>query len=138
MANELKTTIRAYTADDIQIKRFLRVDEARQCFKLEEEVLLIVAFSADAYLLSFLLNIIKKLIQGATGNKSVGLIFKPVEVLISENVYIATKTAAITAEGFWKDLETSLTNLKTDYIYLYQFHNPAVCPKSEDEGGLCI
>lgn len=48
MANELQTSIRAYKADDIQIKRFLRVDEARQRFQLEEEVLLIVAFSADA------------------------------------------------------------------------------------------
>ena len=48
MANELQTSIRAYTADDIQIKRFLRVDEARQLFQLEEEVLLIVALSADA------------------------------------------------------------------------------------------
>ena len=31
-----------------------------------------------------------------------------------ENVYIAAKTAALTVEGFWKDLETSLTTLKTD------------------------
>ena len=42
---------------------------------------------------------------------------------------IMTKTAATTAEGFWKDLETSLHNLKTDYVDIYQFHNPAVCPK---------
>jgi hypothetical protein len=48
MTNELQTSIRAYTADDIQIKRFLRVDEARQRFQLEEEVLLVVALSADA------------------------------------------------------------------------------------------
>ena len=48
MANELQTSIRAYTADDIQIKRFLRVDEVRQLFQLEEEILLIVALSADA------------------------------------------------------------------------------------------
>ena len=48
MANELQTSIRAYTADDIQIKRFLRVGEARQRFQLEEEVLLVVALSADA------------------------------------------------------------------------------------------
>ena len=34
--------------DDIQIKRFLRVDEVRQLFQLEEEILLIVALSADA------------------------------------------------------------------------------------------
>ena len=55
---------------------------------------------------------------------------------IRENVCIATKTAATTAEGFWKDLETSLNNLKTGYVDLYQFHNPAFCPKPNDGSGL--
>ena len=40
---------------------------------------------------------------------------------IRTEVYIATKTAAQNAEDFWKDLHTSLTNLRTDYIDLYQF-----------------
>lgn len=53
-----------------------------------------------------------------------------------EKVFIATKTGAQNAEGFWQDLETSLANLKTDYIDLYQFHNPAFCPKPGDESGL--
>ena len=53
-----------------------------------------------------------------------------------EKVFIATKTGAQNAEGFWQDLETSLENLKTDYIDLYQFHNPAFCPKPGDESGL--
>ncbi len=53
-----------------------------------------------------------------------------------EKVYIATKTAATTVEGFWKDLNTSLTNLQTDYIDIYQFHNPAFCPKPGDGTGL--
>lgn len=52
------------------------------------------------------------------------------------HIYIATKTAAGTADAFWKDLETSLTLLKTDYIDIYQFHNPAFCPKPGDESGL--
>lgn len=51
-------------------------------------------------------------------------------------VVIATKTGAVDAAGFWKDLETSLHNLKTDYIDLYQFHNPAFCPKPGDGTGL--
>ena len=55
---------------------------------------------------------------------------------IRDKVYIATKTAAITVDAFWKDLETSLTNLRTDYIDLYQFHNPAFCPKPGDESGI--
>ena len=49
---------------------------------------------------------------------------------------LATKTGAQTAEEFWKDLETSLRTLKTDYIDLYQFHNPAFCPKPGGEDGL--
>lgn len=62
----------------------------------------------------------------------VGLAFEG----IREKIFIATKTGAQNAEGFWNDLETSLNNLKTDYIDLYQFHNPAFCPKPEDESGL--
>ena len=53
-----------------------------------------------------------------------------------EKVFIATKTAAVTPEAFWKDLETSLTNLRTDYVDLYQFHNPAFCPKPGDGTGI--
>ncbi|MCM1044514.1 MAG: aldo/keto reductase [Candidatus Gastranaerophilales bacterium] len=53
-----------------------------------------------------------------------------------DKVYIATKTGATNAEGFWKDLDTSLHNLRTDYIDLYQFHNPAFCPKTGDGSGL--
>ena len=55
---------------------------------------------------------------------------------IRDKVYIATKTGATTAEGFWKDLETSLGNLRTDYVDLYQFHNPSFCPKPGDGSGL--
>ena len=55
---------------------------------------------------------------------------------IRGRLYIATKTAATTAEGFWKDLETSLSLLQTDYIDIYQFHNPSFCPKPGDGTGL--
>jgi aryl-alcohol dehydrogenase-like predicted oxidoreductase len=51
-------------------------------------------------------------------------------------VIISTKTGATTAEGFWKDLDTSLRLLKTDYVDLYQFHNPSFCPKPGDGSGL--
>ena len=53
-----------------------------------------------------------------------------------EKIYIATKTGATTAEGFWRDLGISLGNLKTDYVDLYQFHNPSFCPKPGDGSGL--
>ena len=55
---------------------------------------------------------------------------------VRDNIYIATKTAAQNSEDFWKDLTTSLNNLKTDYIDIYQFHNPSFCPKPGDGTGL--
>ena len=55
---------------------------------------------------------------------------------IRDKVYIATKTAAKNAEEFYRDLNTSLKNLRTDYIDLYQFHNPDFCPKPGDGTGL--
>lgn len=55
---------------------------------------------------------------------------------VRNHIYLATKTAAQSAEGFWKDLETSLSLLKTDCIDVYQFHNPAFCPRPGDESGL--
>lgn len=55
---------------------------------------------------------------------------------IRQKVYIATKTGAQNAEAFWNDLEISLNNLKTDYIDIYQFHNPSFCPKPGDGTGL--
>ena len=53
-----------------------------------------------------------------------------------DRVILATKTAAQTADGFWKDLESSLRALGTDHIDVYQFHNPAFCPKPGDGSGL--
>ena len=55
---------------------------------------------------------------------------------IRDKVYIATKTGASTGEALKKELETSLKNLRTDHIDIYQFHNPAVCPKPGDGSGL--
>lgn len=53
-----------------------------------------------------------------------------------ERIVISTKTAAQDAAGMRKDLEESLRYLKTDYIDIYQFHNPAFCPKPGDGSGL--
>jgi predicted aldo/keto reductase-like oxidoreductase len=49
---------------------------------------------------------------------------------------ISTKTMQTTPDGFFRELETSLRLLKTDYIDIYQFHNPAFCPKPGDGTGL--
>lgn len=53
-----------------------------------------------------------------------------------DKVFIASKTFAKTPEQFWKDLETSLSALKTDYIDIYQFHWPSVCYKLGDGTGM--
>ncbi|MBR5307865.1 MAG: aldo/keto reductase [Clostridia bacterium] len=55
---------------------------------------------------------------------------------VRENIIIASKTMGLTSEAFWKDLQTSLSLLKTDYIDIYQFHNPPFCPKPDDGSGL--
>ena len=55
---------------------------------------------------------------------------------VRENIIISTKTMRTTVEGFWRDLEESLTLMKTDYIDIYQFHNPSFCPKPGDGTGL--
>lgn len=55
---------------------------------------------------------------------------------VRDQIIISTKTAAQNGEDLWKDLEMSLEKLQTDYIDLYQFHNPAFCPKPGDGSGL--
>lgn len=55
---------------------------------------------------------------------------------IRESLFIATKTGAKTGEDMKKDLETSLRELRTEYIDIYQFHNPELCPKPGDGSGL--
>ncbi len=53
-----------------------------------------------------------------------------------DKVVIASKTMALDAAGFRSDLETSLRELGTDYIDIYQFHNPPFCPRPGDGTGL--
>ena len=53
-----------------------------------------------------------------------------------DKIIITSKTMAKNTTDFNKDLETTLTNLQTDYLDLYQFHNPAFCPAPGDGSGL--
>jgi predicted aldo/keto reductase-like oxidoreductase len=53
-----------------------------------------------------------------------------------DKIVIATKTMATTPDAFWKDLETSLEMLKTDYIDLYQFHCAKQCYAPGDGTGM--
>ncbi len=53
-----------------------------------------------------------------------------------DKIYIATKTMATNPDDFWKQLETSLKLLKTDYLDLYQFHCVNQCYRPEDGTGM--
>lgn len=55
---------------------------------------------------------------------------------VRRDIYIATKTMTAKVEEFWNQLNTSLSLLKTDYLDIYQFHNPSFCPKPGDGTGL--
>ena len=55
---------------------------------------------------------------------------------VRDKIIISSKTLATNTDDFWKDLNTSLSLLKTDYIDIYQFHNPPFCPKPGDGTGL--
>ena len=51
-------------------------------------------------------------------------------------IYIASKTTATTPEGFRSDLETTLKNLRTDYLDIYQFHCVNRCYAPGDGTGM--
>ena len=55
---------------------------------------------------------------------------------IRDRGFIASKTQAQNGEDLKKDLDTTLKNLRCEYLDLYQFHNPAFCPKPGDGTGL--
>lgn len=45
---------------------------------------------------------------------------------VRDKLYLATKSMAATREAMEKDIQTSLNNLRTDHIDLYQLHNPSM------------
>ena len=47
---------------------------------------------------------------------------------IRDKFVLATKSMARTADAMAADVQTSLTSLRTDYIDLYQIHNPTLAP----------
>ena len=53
-----------------------------------------------------------------------------------DRVIVATKSGAKNARDLRADIETSLRNLRTDYIDVYQFHNPPFCPRPGGADGL--
>ncbi|MDR2897667.1 MAG: aldo/keto reductase, partial [Spirochaetaceae bacterium] len=55
---------------------------------------------------------------------------------IRKDVVIATKTTASTPVALRRDLETSLETLQTDYVDIYQVHNPSFVPFPGGADGL--
>ena len=53
-----------------------------------------------------------------------------------DKIYIATKAMPLNPEKLRTDLETSLNNLKTDYIDLYQLHCVSQCYRPDDGTGM--
>ena len=52
---------------------------------------------------------------------------------VRKNIFIATKSQALTREKLLADFEMSLKNLKTDYVDLLQLHNPNDLPNPDDQ-----
>lgn len=55
---------------------------------------------------------------------------------VRSKITIATKTMAKSPDEMKKQLETSLTNLKTDYVDIYQFHCVEQCYRPGDGTGM--
>lgn len=55
---------------------------------------------------------------------------------VRKDIIIATKTFAGDKQTLFSHLETSLKNMKTDYVDILQLHNPSVLPDPEDPDGL--
>lgn len=53
-----------------------------------------------------------------------------------DKVFISSKTMARTPDKFWEDLETTLGNLRTDYLDIYQLHCVPQCYRPGDGTGM--
>ena len=55
---------------------------------------------------------------------------------VRSEIYIASKTMALEPDKLKADLETTLTNLKTDHLDIYQFHCANQCYRPGDGTGM--
>ncbi len=53
-----------------------------------------------------------------------------------DKIFITSKTMATTPEKFWDDLHTTLKNLRTDYLDIYQLHCVSRCYAPGDGTGM--
>ncbi len=54
---------------------------------------------------------------------------------LRDQIIISTKSMSDTKEGVVEHSELSLKRMQTDYIDLFQFHNPAILPDPQDPNG---
>jgi aryl-alcohol dehydrogenase-like predicted oxidoreductase len=54
---------------------------------------------------------------------------------VRHNIVISTKSGGTDYKTVTEHIELSLKRMQTDYIDIFQFHNPAVMPSPEDEKG---
>ena len=57
---------------------------------------------------------------------------------VRDKIVLCTKSAAQTPDKLMEDIENSLKMLRTDYIDIFQLHNPSFMPRPESEDGLYI
>lgn len=73
-------------------------------------------------------------------NQSEALLGKALSQVGRDKFILATKTMRRDYDGMWEDIRTSLSNLQTDYIDLYQMHNIRTVPDLErvmkDDGAM--
>ena len=55
---------------------------------------------------------------------------------VRSKIILCTKSGQATPEGLISNLENSLQKMRTDYIDVFQFHNPNYIPRPGDEAGL--
>ena len=68
--------------------------------------------------------------------EKIGLAFGDLYPENRHKIVLASKSGAGDGETFLAHLETSLSMLKTDYVDIYQFHNPSFVPRPGGEDGL--
>jgi uncharacterized protein len=55
---------------------------------------------------------------------------------VRSDIIIASKSMSGDKDSVLRDIDTGLKNLKTDYIDIYQIHNPEKMPDPDDENGM--
>lgn len=69
----------------------------------------------------------------SNSEEKIGKAFTP---SMRQNIYIATKSQGKTKDAVLKDIETSLSLLKTDYVDILQAHNISAVPDPNDENSI--